>query len=37
MGSTLAGVSCWSATRCLAVGGFTDRGGTGMTLAQASS
>jgi hypothetical protein len=37
VGSTLAGVSCWSATRCLAVGGFTDRGGTGMTLARASS
>jgi hypothetical protein len=36
-GSTLAGVSCWAATRCLAVGGFTDRSGTGMTLAQISS
>jgi hypothetical protein len=35
-GNILAGVSCWSAARCTAVGSFTDRAGTLLTLAQRS-
>jgi hypothetical protein len=34
MSNTLTSVSCPSPTRCIAVGGFVDRAGTGMTLAQ---
>jgi hypothetical protein len=37
IGSTLAGVACWSATRCVAVGSATSRSGKGTALAQRSS